>query len=65
MLLRRIGSRTTNRYGKSPDEREEILANLAEVEPRLRASCTHEIDATQPVGRVVARLAAIAAAGQT
>ena len=29
-------------------------ADLAEVEPLLRATCTHEIDATQPVEAVVA-----------
>jgi adenylate kinase family enzyme len=60
ILLRRIERRTTNPYGKSDDEREEVLRNLAEVEPRLRASCTHEIDATQPVEDVVATLATIA-----
>ena len=58
----RIESRTTNDYGKSPGERERILSDLAAVEPLLRATCTHELDASRPVGDVVAALVAIAAA---
>ena len=60
VLLRRIDSRTTNDYGKRPDERALILQQLEEVEPLLRASCTHELDATRPVDEVVAALAALA-----
>jgi shikimate kinase len=61
VLLGRIESRATNPYGKAAAEREEILANVAEVEPLLRATCTHEIDATQPIEAVVAQLAALGA----
>jgi hypothetical protein len=53
----RVGRRTTN--GKNAEERELILRHLAEVEPRLRATCTHEIDATQSVAEVIAKLIAI------
>ena len=60
VLLSRLASRTTNRYGKSPDERELILQHVAEVEPLLRRTCTHEIDATQPIGDVVDELIEIA-----
>ena len=49
VLLGRIERRTTNQYGKAAAEREAILRHLAEAEPLLRATCTHEIDATQPV----------------
>lgn len=59
VLLSRIDSRTTNRYGKTSDERKLILRDLAEVEPLLRATCTHEIDATRPIGEVLARLVEI------
>ena len=59
VLLGRIASRETNDYGKRREERELILRHLAEVEPLLRATCTHEIDATQPLGLVVAQLVAI------
>jgi dephospho-CoA kinase len=56
VLLDRIGARTTNDYGKSVEERELILTHLREVEPRLRATCTHEVDAAQPLPEVVERL---------
>ena len=59
VLLGRIESRTTNDYGTTPDERGLILRHLAEVEPLLRATCTHEIDAGQPLAAVVAQLVAI------
>jgi hypothetical protein len=59
VLLPRIESRTTNAYGKAAEERALILHQLAEVEPLLRATCTHEIDAAQSVGDVVAQLVEI------
>jgi len=59
VLLRRIDARTTNPYGKTETERELILTHLAEVEPLLRATCTHEIDATQSLDLVVQRLVEI------
>jgi adenylate kinase family enzyme len=61
VILERVASRTTNDYGKAPAERDEILANLREVEPLLRATCTHELDAARPLAEVVADLAAIVA----
>ena len=61
VLLRRIENRTTNSYGKSPEQRELILRDLAEAEPRLRRTCTHEIDATQPLTSIVDQLAMLAA----
>lgn len=39
-----------------PEERELFLRDLAEVEPLLRRTCTHEIDATQPLATVVRQL---------
>ena len=59
VLLGRIERRTTNRYGKTSDERQLILRHLMEVEPLLRATCTHEIDTTRPIDEVVARLVEI------
>ena len=61
VLLRRIDERTTNPYGKTAEERELVLRHLDEVEPLLRATCTHEIDATHPVDVVVRQLIEIAA----
>jgi dephospho-CoA kinase len=59
VLLRRIEGRTTNDYGKRREERDLILQHVASVEPLLRATCTHEIDASQPLEHVVEKLAAI------
>ena len=59
VILERIDSRTTNDYGKGTGERELILHHLATVEPLLRATCTHEIDASRPLDEVVAELVAI------
>jgi shikimate kinase len=59
IMLDRVARRTTNDYGKSQLERAEILADLAEIEPLLRQSCTHELDATRPLAKVVADLIAI------
>jgi dephospho-CoA kinase len=59
VLLSRIATRKTNDYGKSAEDRELILQHVAEVEPLLRATCTHEVDATQPLDAVVEQLVAI------
>jgi hypothetical protein len=37
-----------------------VLSQLAEVEPLLRRTCTHEIDAAQPLSNVVEQLAELA-----
>lgn len=60
VILERIESRTTNDFGKTPEERARILDDLAKVEPLLRAGCTHELDASRPLEAVVADLIAIA-----
>ena len=57
VLLERLATRTTNDFGKADDERDKILADLAEVEPLLRATATHELDATRPLDAIVAALA--------
>lgn len=59
VILDRVARRTTNIYGKSPLERAMILADLDEIEPLLRAGCTHELDASRPLDDVVADLIAI------
>ena len=59
VVLRRIETRTANDYGKTPEQRALVSEHVAEVEPLLRATCTHEIDAAQPLDAVVAELAVI------
>jgi thymidylate kinase len=60
VILDRIARRTTNDYGKTSAERELILHHLATVEPLLRGSCTHELDASRTLDEVVDDLIAIA-----
>lgn len=56
LLLTRIAARTDNPYGKTSADREMILRHVDEVEPRLRASATIEIDASVPLVHVVNQL---------
>ena len=63
VILDRIERRTTNDYGKTAAERALVLHHLASVEPRLRATCTHELDASRPLEEVVDALVGIAGSG--
>ena len=63
VILERIERRTTNDYGKTSAERALVLHHLESVEPRLRATCTHEVDASRPLEEVVDALSAIAGTG--
>jgi dephospho-CoA kinase len=65
VILERVGGRTTNDYGRGPGERDRILADLASVEPLLRATCTHEIDASRPLEEIVGELESIGRARPT
>lgn len=60
VLLRRLASRTTNRFGKRATERARILADLAEVEPLLRATATVELDTRRPLLEVADAIEALA-----
>ena len=60
VLRERIDGRTTNPYGTSPEEWDLVLTHVAEVEPLLRATCTHELDASRPLPEVVEQLARLA-----
>jgi dephospho-CoA kinase len=60
VVLERLATRTTNGFGKSAEDRERILADLAAVEPLLRAGASAEIDTRAPVTEVADRLVEIA-----
>jgi adenylate kinase family enzyme len=60
IILERVIRRSTNPYGKSDSERQQIVRYLWDVEPRLRATATMEIDATAPLLDVVAQLERLA-----
>jgi dephospho-CoA kinase len=59
VILERVDVRTTNDYGKSASERDLILTHLETVEPLLRETSTHELDASRPLAEVVDDLVAI------
>ena len=48
VLLARVASRTTNPYGRTAEQRAEILGNLEAVEPLLRRGATLELDGRRP-----------------
>jgi len=52
VLLARLAVRETNSFGRDASDRVRILGDVAEVEPRLRATATVEIDATEPVSQI-------------
>lgn len=62
VVLDRLERRTNNPFGKTAEQRLQILADIAEVEPLLRQAATHEIDTTAPLSEVVDILAGIAEA---
>jgi hypothetical protein len=59
VIVERVANRTTNDYGKGPGELDLIRFHLESVEPLLRATCTHELDASEPLDDVVDALVAI------
>jgi dephospho-CoA kinase len=62
VILARIATRTDNDFGKSHEERAKVLADLAEVEPLLRATASVELDASRPVAEIADVLEALARA---
>lgn len=60
VLLERIAHRTDNPFGRSPVERDRIIADTLAVEPRLRRSADLEIDTCRPPSEVVDRLEELA-----
>lgn len=60
VMLDRLQRRTNNPFGKTREQRLQILADIAEVEPVLREAATHEIDTTMSLTDVVDILAGIA-----
>lgn len=59
VVLQRIARRTNNPFGKSAQERAQILADIAEVEPLLRQAATHEVSTDRPLIEVVDTVAGI------
>ena len=53
VLTQRLATRTNNPFGKSAGEYRRFVADLADAEPRLRATADCEIDTTMPLSEVV------------
>lgn len=53
MLMERLATRTTNQYGKHPDELARVLEYLHTVEPLLRRTASLEVDASAPLEQVL------------
>jgi shikimate kinase len=53
VLVERLATRTTNSYGKHPDELARVLGHLQTVEPRLRRVASLEVDTSAPLEQVV------------
>lgn len=60
VALARVSVRTTNSFGSTEAQREEIRRDFAEVEPLLRSRATHVIDTSAPFADVVDEIVAIA-----
>lgn len=56
VIVERLATRTTNPYGKRPEEIARTLEMLRTVEPLLRRGAGHEIDTSMPLDQVVATL---------
>ena len=54
VIVERLGARTTNSYGKRPDEVARVLGLIETVEPLLRRAAGHEIDTSAKLDDVVA-----------
>ena len=55
-LMARLRTRTSNAYGRTPAERSQVLADLADVEPLLRGSADLVLSTDAPVAAVADRL---------
>lgn len=53
VVIERIRSRTTNAFGKTPEELAQVLADTDEVEPLLRRTATLVVDTSAPLPAVV------------
>lgn len=61
LLIERVSSRTTNPYGRSPEQQDEIRRFVTEVEPLLRRSATLELDGRRPVAELADTVEALLA----
>jgi adenylate kinase family enzyme len=58
VLIERLRSRTTNAYGRDPDQLAQVLADLDAVEPLLRRSADLVLESTAPPAELADRVLA-------
>ena len=56
LIVDRLATRTTNSYGKRPEEVARVLGLLQTIEPALRRVAGHEVDTSVPLNQVVAKV---------
>jgi dephospho-CoA kinase len=55
-IVERLAARTTNSYGKRPEEVARVLRLVQSIEPKLRMVAGHVIDTAVPLDQVVAKV---------
>ncbi len=53
LMIERLATRTTNAYGKHPDELAQVLRFTETIEPRLRRGASLEVDTSATIEQVV------------
>ena len=56
VIIERLATRTTNPYGKRPEEVARVLDLQQTIEPLLRKGATHVIDTTMPLEQVIGEI---------
>jgi shikimate kinase len=62
VIVERLAARTTNSYGKRPEEVARVLNLVRTIEPMLRRVAGHEVDTNTPLDQVVANVLQLAGA---
>lgn len=62
VIVERLAARTTNPYGKRPEEVARVLGLQHTIEPILRRDAGYEVDTSLPLNQVVAKLLRIVGA---
>ena len=60
MIVERLATRTTNPYGKRPEDVARVLGLLRTIEPMLRRGAGHVVDTSVPLAQVVAKVLRLA-----
>ena len=63
ILRERLAARTSNSFGKAPEELRRVLDDVTAIEPRLRQIADHEVVTTAPLHDVVTAILRVVGAG--